>query len=129
MTPGKATSGRSARGRAARQAGRRAEALAALWLMLKGYKILGYRLKTRAGEIDILALKGRVLAVIEVKTRLTLETALAAVSHMQRERLRRAAGAVIARRPMLAGAQVRLDLVAFAPGRWPRHIPDAWPGV
>lgn len=120
---------RQARGREARRAGRRAEALAAALLMLKGYRILGFRLKTAAGEIDLLALKGRILAVIEVKTRVTLETALGAVGYVQRERLRRAAGQIIARRPALAGATIRLDLLAFAPGHWPRHIPDAWPGV
>ena len=47
------------RGAAARLSGRRAEWTAALWLMLKGYRILGFRLKTRQGEVDLLALKGR----------------------------------------------------------------------
>jgi putative endonuclease len=38
----------------------------------------------------------------------------------------RAAQTLAARRPALAGAAVRLDLIALAPGRLPRHIPDAW---
>ena len=29
----------------------------------------------------------------------------------------------------LAGLAVRLDMVALAPGRLPRHIPDAWAGT
>ena len=119
---------RAERGGAARLAGRRGEILAALWLMARGYRILGFRLKTRQGEIDLLALRGGVLAVVEVKRRTTLEAALEAVSYEQRERLRRAARAVAASRPALAGLGVRLDLLALAPGRLPMHIPDAWKG-
>jgi putative endonuclease len=119
---------RSERGLRARLAGRRGEVLSALWLMAKGYRILGFRLKTRAGEIDLLAQKGEVLAVVEVKLRTSLEAALEAVTFQQRERLRRAAESLAARRPALAGAAIRLDLMALAPGRLPRHIPDAWRG-
>ena len=119
---------RQARGRAARQTGRRAEVLAALWLMAKGYRILGFRLKTRQAEIDLLALRGKVLAVVEVKRRTSLLAALETVSLDQRTRLRRAGLALAASRPALQSAAVRLDLIALAPGRLPRHIPDAWKG-
>jgi putative endonuclease len=117
---------RSERGMAARLSGRQAEWRAALLLMLKGYRILGFRLKTAAAEIDLLAIRGRTLAVVEVKQRTTLEAALEAVSHDQRERLRRAGRILAARRPRLNDASVRLDLIALAPRRWPRHIVDAW---
>jgi len=120
---------RAARGKAARLAGRRGEILAALWLMAKGYRILGFRLKTRQGEIDLLAVRGRTLAVVEVKRRRDLAAALEAVTAEQRERLRRAGATIAARRPSLAGASVRLDLMALAPGRLPMHIPDAWKGA
>ena len=120
---------RQARGAAARTAGRRAEVWAALWLMAKGYRILGFRLRTPQGEIDLLAQRGGVLAVVEVKQRATLEAALEAVSQAQRERLRRAGRAIAARRPSLQNLAVRLDLIALAPGRWPMHSPDAWKGA
>ena len=120
--------GRSLTGFNAHLAGRRAEVLCALWLMAKGYRILGFRLKTPQGEIDLLAKKGAVLAVVEVKLRTTLEIALAAVGQRQRERLRRAGESYAARRPALQGAAIRLDLMALAPGRLPCHIPDAWCG-
>ena len=123
------TAARRARGTAARLAGRRAEVVAALWLLLKGYRILGFRLKTPQGEIDLLALRGRVLAVVEVKRRASLLAALEAVSADQRMRLRRAGVALAARRPALQGATVRLDLIALAPGKLPRHSPDAWKGA
>ena len=123
------TATRSARGQAARRSGRRGEVLAALLLMARGYRILGFRLAAPQGEIDILALKGGVLAVVEVKRRTTLENALEAVQAEQRERLRRSAMALVAARPVLKGATIRLDLIALAPGRRPRHIPDAWKGA
>ena len=120
---------RRQRGLAARLAGRRGEVISALWLMLKGYRILGFRLRTPLGEIDLLAQKKDVLAVVEVKLRTSLDAALDAVTVRQRERLRRAAQTLAARRPALAAASVRLDLIALAPGRWPRHVPDAWNGA
>ncbi len=119
---------RSDTGLRARNAGRRGEVWAAFWLMAKGYRILGFRLKTPQGEIDLLAQKGQVLAVVEVKLRASRDVALAAVSQQQRLRLRRAGEAYAARRPSLQNAAVRLDLLALAPGRWPCHIPDAWFG-
>ena len=119
---------RAERGAAARLSGRRSEAWAALWLMVRGYRILGFRLKTPQAEIDLLAKKGAVLAVVEVKSRANIEAALEAVGFDQRERLRRAGTSLAARRPGLADCAVRLDLLALAPGRLPRHIPDAWKG-
>lgn len=119
---------RSARGAAARLSGRKGEVLAALWLMAKGYRILGFRLKTPQAEIDLLATRGKVLAVVEVKRRTSLLAALETVTFDQRERLRRAGANLAARRPGLTGASVRLDLMALAPGKLPRHIPDAWRG-
>ena len=120
---------RQVRGAAARRAGRRGEVLAALWLMAKGYRILGFRMRTQQAEIDVLALKRGTLAVVEVKQRGDILSALEAVGFDQRERLRRAAAALAAQHPRLAGAAVRLDLMALAPGRLPMHIPDAWKGA
>jgi len=119
---------RQARGTASRLSGRRAEVLAAMWLMAKGYRILGFRLRTPQAEIDLLALRGKVLAVVEVKRRTNLMAALETVTVDQRARLRRAGMALAAGRPALSGASVRLDLIALAPGKLPRHIPDAWKG-
>jgi len=119
---------RSDRGRKARHDGRGAEVLCALWLMARGYRIVGFRLRTPQAEIDLLARKGGVLAVVEVKRRASLDEALVAVTGFQRDRLRRAAEGLAARRPDLAGSAIRLDLIALAPGRLPHHVPDAWRG-
>jgi len=100
--------------------------LAALWLMAKGWRILGFRLRTPQGEIDLLAVRGSVLAVVEVKRRRTLDEALAAVSAAQRDRLVRAAEGLAKRRKSLQNRTVRLDLFALAPGARPRHVENAW---
>lgn len=120
------TAQRQKRGQAARQSGRRGEWLAAGFLLLKGYRIIGFRLATPQGEIDLLAVKGPILAVVEVKQRSALDDALEAVTPRQRERLIRAATQIAQRRPSLANTRVRLDLIALAPRRWPVHIRGAW---
>ena len=112
---------RVALGALSHRQGHRSEWLAALWLMASGYQLLGFRLKTRAGEIDILARRGRVLAVVEVKRRATMEAALAALTGKQYDRLLAAGRAVLRQRPSLAGHLLRIDMVALAPGRLPRH--------
>ena len=124
---GDRTAIRSARGAKARRDGRGAEVLAALWLMATGWRVLGFRIPAAQGEIDLLARRGQVLAVIEVKRRRTLDEALGAVTERQRARLRAAAEALAGRRPDLAGLAIRLDLIAFGPRGLPRHLPDAWP--
>jgi|GEM_PF-124379 len=115
---------RRASGQAAHRSGHAGEWLAALWLMSRGYQILGFRLKSRAGEIDILARRGRVLAVVEVKRRATMAAALTALGPQQLARLRASGQAVARGRPGLAGLSLRLDMVALAPGRIPRHVKD-----
>ena len=119
---------RVARGGAARETGRAAEVIAAVWLMAKGYQILGFRLRLPQGEIDLLARRGRTLAIVEVKARPTLADCVDAVTPRQRERLRAAAAAVTRGRSRLAALTPRLDLFALSPGARPRHIADAWRG-
>jgi putative endonuclease len=120
--PQKLKRGDPARGAKARREGRAAEWAAAAWLMLKGYQILGFRLRTPQGEIDLLARRGHILAVVEVKRRATLELALAALDVSQRERLLRAGRNLAARRPALRQLALRIDLIALAPGAFPRHV-------
>ncbi len=118
---------RVALGAVSHRLGHRSEWMAAVWLMARGYQILGFRLKTRAGEIDILARRGRILAVVEVKRRASLEQALTALSPEQYDRLLSAGRAVLRQRPSLAGHVLRIDIVALAPGRVPRHRHDVAP--
>lgn len=119
-------SARAARGRAAYAAGLRAERLAALLLRLKGYRILARRMKTRAGEIDLVVRRGGVVVFVEVKARPDLDGAVEALLMRQRTRLARAAELFVAARPALARLDMRFDLVLVAPRRFPRHLADAW---
>jgi len=59
--------------------GLRAETLAAWYLRFKGYRILAMRYKTRVGEIDLIARRGRSLVFAEVKWRPDRRTAMEAV--------------------------------------------------
>jgi putative endonuclease len=106
--------------------GRRAEWLAAWWLRLKGYRILARDLRTPVGEIDLIARRGRVLALVEVKARPSLEEAAWALTRFQKARIERAALAVLQRDPAYGTLDMRFDVVLVAPGHRPRHIMDAW---
>jgi putative endonuclease len=118
--------GDAATGRAAHRLGLRAERRAALLLRLKGYRILATRLKTPAGEIDMVARRGRALAIIEVKARADEKGAAEALQPRQLKRLERAASHFLGRNPDLADLDLRFDVVLVTPCRLPRHIPDAW---
>lgn len=106
--------------------GRRAEWLAAWCLRLKGYRILARGFRVKVGEVDLIARRGRVLALVEVKARPSIEEAVEAIGPRQRRRIQRAAEAFLQRNAALAKFDVRFDVVLIVPGRWPRHIPDAW---
>lgn len=112
---------------AAEKRGRGAEAIAAMWLRLFGWRILARRARVHGGEVDIIARRGRTLAFIEVKARGTSEAAAFA---LDRYRLRRVAVAaeVLAQRYMQSGDDLRIDAVFIVPGRLPRHLPDVWQG-
>jgi putative endonuclease len=79
-----------------------------------------------AGEIDIVARRGRVLAIIEVKSRGEVKAAANAVAPRQRRRIARAAEALLMARPDLGVFDVRFDVMLMAPKRLPRHWRDAW---
>jgi putative endonuclease len=104
-----------------------AETLAALVLRLKGYAIVGQRCKTPVGEIDLVALKGRRLAFVEVKRRKTAEDAAWTLPARQRRRIVRAAQYWLAGHPDFTGHDIAFDVVLTAPFAWPRHIANALP--
>jgi len=115
-----------ARRRLAWLRGRRAEGLAAWWLRLKGYRLMARNFRSGAGEIDLIASRGGILAMVEVKTRDDLSSASEALGARQRARIARAAEAFLQQRPNLARLSVRFDVILVAPGRFPRHLMDAW---
>ncbi len=112
--------------RAAERRGQRAETLAALCLQLKGYRIIERRFRSRAGEIDLIARRGKMLAFVEVKARRTIDTAAWAVTPRQQARIARAAEHWLAMRAMNEDFDISFDVVLIAPWTWPRHIASAF---
>ncbi len=111
--------------RARREAqGRRGEALAALYLRLKGWRILAQRLKTPRGEIDLVARRGRTVIFVEVKWRSSAELLDAAIDPYRLRRVAAAAEAV-AHRHARPDDLVRIDVLLLAPWRFPRHLENA----
>lgn len=117
---------RALRGARAHKHGHLAEYIALVHLMLKGYRILGFRLKTPQGEIDILAHKGKRLHLVEVKQRRSHEEALETVSAIQQERLWQAGLSLQEKKPRLRKLDLVIDLYTIAPGQWPRHQVNAF---
>jgi putative endonuclease len=92
--------------RAAERRGRRGEFVATLLLIAKGYRILGRRVRTRAGEIDLVARSPLgILCFVEVKTRNSMREAQEALLPRQ-------------------------DTLTVSGARWPKHLRDSWrPGA
>lgn len=108
----------------AEASGRKAEKAAALYLMGKGYRIVAERYRSPRGEIDLIATKGKLAAIVEVKKRDTLIEAKEAVTPRQRKKIEQAAEDWLA--VQKTPWSVRFDVIAIVPWRIPTHIKDAW---
>lgn len=110
----------------AERRGRWSEWVAAMFLLMKGYRILSLRYRVRAGEVDIIARRGDVVAFVEVKARRDLMSAIDAVTFTSQNRIRAAGDHWLARQPDAARLSLRYDIVAIVPRAWPRHIKGAF---
>ena len=117
----------AARRRATELRGRRAEWLALLALVLKGYRPLALRVVLAGGEIDLIVRRGGPIAFVEVKARESLDEARAAIGAVKRRRFSKAVRAWLARHPACAGLTLRADAVFIGRRTWPEHRPDAFP--
>jgi putative endonuclease len=124
-SPSRRREGDTRNRQAAEASGRRGERLAGWWLRLKGWRILDRRVRTPAGEVDLVARKGNLVAFIEVKTRATAAELDFAIDE---RRLARVAAAAEYLMPTYAqpGDDIRVDVILLAPGTRPRHIENAW---
>jgi putative endonuclease len=111
----------------AERGGRRAENYAAWWLRLKGWTILGRRVRTPVGEVDLVARRGRTIAFVEVKARSTTTEAGFALDDYRLRRVAAAAEA-LAHRYAKAGDDIRVDAMFIVPRRLPRHLVNVWQG-
>jgi len=96
--------------------GRRGEDAAATYLEHGGYTIVERNWRCKAGEIDIVALDGEALVLVEVKTRRTISkgTPEEAVSPTKQKRISRCASAYI-QKAGLDSCEVRFDVIAIRP--------------
>jgi putative endonuclease len=124
---GRADRGQAAKERRARlRRGASGELVAAGLLLAKGYRILARRHRTPYGEIDIIAVRRKRIAFVEVKRRRTMEEAEAALTPNQARRIGEAADHWISRhRDRFGDHEIGLDAVLIVPRRWPRHLPNA----
>ena len=93
--------------------GRAAEAAAARHLERIGYRILQNNFRARGGELDVVAMDGTALAIVEVRYRASdrFGGAAASITTDKRRRIIRAARALLATQPQLAKLPVRFDVV------------------
>jgi putative endonuclease len=101
------------------------EYAAAAALMAKGYRILNRRWSCHLGEIDLVAVRGKCLAFVEVKQRGTIEDGYFALTEGQSRRIRDAAEVWLSRRRRYQDHDIHFDAVIVLPWRWPRHEKDA----
>ena len=108
------------------RSGRRGETLAALYLSLKGYRILARRVKTPVGEIDLIARRGALTLFVEVKSRSFSHQEEEALAAVNRRRIVRAAQLWLGRHPEAMDGETRFDVIFLAPFAWPRHLRGAF---
>ncbi|BEV00770.1 YraN family protein [Novosphingobium olei] len=113
----------------AEENGRKGETLACWYLRLTGWRVLARRLRVHAGELDIVARKGRTVAFVEVKWRNSVAERDRAVDPRRFRRVARAAEGV-AGRFLKDRDSAQLDVILLAPWAWPRRLTNVWqPGA
>lgn len=117
--------GKSERQKALRK-GRFAEYIAALWLLIKGYRISAMRYRTKLGEIDIIARKGALAIFVEVKARRDTQSGIDAVSRQSQLRIRAASDIWLSKQRRPDAISQRYDIIVISPSKWPRHFLDAF---
>ena len=117
---------RRVRGRAAERRGRAAESRAERALVRDGWEVLARRLRTAAGEIDMVAERDGLAAIIEVKARPTLSQAAESLGTRQRARLLGAAEIALADNPGWGRAGVRFDVLLVDAAGQVRRVADAF---
>ncbi|QJW92669.1 YraN family protein [Frigoriglobus tundricola] len=116
--------------------GRRSERAAARFLRQRGFRLLAANVSDAAGELDLLALEGETLVVVEVRSTSSdrpdaIEQTAASVDLRKQRKITEATSRFLARRRLLGRIAVRYDVLVIA---WPihareptvRHIPHAF---
>jgi putative endonuclease len=110
----------------AHRRGHRGESFAALALGLKGWRIIAKRYKTPLGEIDLIARRGNLIAMVEVKARSSFRGAMDSVTPSAQKRIIDSADLWLGRQKDAGQLSIRFDIVAVVPWRWPIHVAGAF---
>jgi putative endonuclease len=105
--------------------GREGEAEAAMFLAQNGWRIVAERVKTKAGEIDLVAKRTGLVAFVEVKWRARAASLADAIDERRLTRVAAAAESVM-HLYATEGEDIRIDVILLAPGAKPTHIENAW---
>ena len=107
-----------------RALGRCGEELAARHLEARGARILARNVHLRHAEIDLVALEGDVLCIVEVRLRRSsaFGSAAESVDARKQRRLARAASELIARGELPRFRSVRFDVIALDASQEPPRI-------
>lgn len=103
-----------------------AEYAVCVYLMLRGYRVLKLRYKTKLGEVDIVACKGKCLHFIEVKYRKKIMDAAESITPKARARIARSAQIYSAAYPKKHDYAMSFDVVLIAPPFFMKHLDNAW---
>ncbi len=117
---------RPRRGAGSDRYGREAEELCAAALAAEGFAVLARRRRTPVGEIDLVARRGALTVIVEVKARARAAEAAFALSPRQRARLVAASEVLMAEEPAWFGEEVRFDVMVVGRDGTVRRIADAF---
>ena len=110
--------------------GKYAEFLARNYMRLHGFSVVERNYVsgrgTKAGEIDFIAKRGKLLVFVEVKQRSTIETAAYSISPQQKQRLIRGAQNFLKNNPQFNGFDMRFDAILVALPFSLQHLKHAW---
>lgn len=107
------------------QRGLIAEAVARLWLRLKGYSIVASRYRSTYGEIDLIVRKKRKIIAVEIKYRHSYKAAAESITLHQRQRIERALQAYLAKLTWQP-EEIRFDAILLSTTQLPKHLKNAW---
>ena len=102
-----------------------AESLIVQQLIRNGYELLGRRIRTKYGEIDILAFHENTVIAIEVKQRKTIDIARECLTYRQMRRISKALQFIISERGMMF-ENYRIDVICLNQTGKYEHIVNAF---
>ncbi len=102
-----------------------AEITTIIYLFFCFYRVISWRHKTKFGEIDIIARRGRQIVFFEVKARKDKENT-EVLSYNQQKRICDAAKIFLQKNKQYSGFNFRFDLIIYNPPLRLKHIKNAW---